>query len=327
MAQQSYQASATVTSAPPHHNSQPSSYATQTSPPIPLQAVVVATTNPAAQQLSEKEKKQKAWKYEGYREFSKWMASDDDCFVIRRFHSLNAHVILYLQDRIVEIEEELEKIHVKNASNHDDGQRNSSFRWDRLFEPERDRLMKELADLLHQYNQHIDTYSRIRERPQAERRQVQNLQTYMRRGAITKAEGGFAQRSRDLMSINPKTVSPLGRLLESTRVVRLSRFFQAKADPDSHIISDYVHYTSDEALAIFTTIAIIVLGLVMLLGPLWWLEFVANSKIRLGIITGFLAVFMGLMSLATNNRPFEVVASSAAYAAVLMVYMQIGSNG
>ena len=149
----------------------------------------------------------------------------------------------------------------------------------------------------------------------------------MKRRASTKAEGAFAKRVQDLFSINPKTRSPLGKLLESTRLVRLSRFFKAKADPDSQIMSDYVHYTSDEALAILTTIAIIVLGLIMLLGPLWWLEFVSNSKTRLGIITGFLAVFMGLMSLATNNRPFEVVASSAAYAAVLMVYMQIGSNG
>lgn len=32
---------------------------------------------------------------------------------------------------------------------------------------------------------------------------------------------------------------------------------------------------------------------------------------------------MLVMSIATNNRPFEVVAATAAYAAVLMVFMQI----
>jgi hypothetical protein len=61
----------------------------------------------------------------------------------------------------------------------------------------------------------------------------------------------------------------------------------------------------------------------MLLGPMWWLEFVSNSKTRLLIITLFLTLFMALMSTATVNRPFEVVAASAAYAAVLMVFMQI----
>lgn len=64
----------------------------------------------------------------------------------------------------------------------------------------------------------------------------------------------------------------------------------------------------------------------MILGPLWWLEFVSGSRKRLAIISGFLAVFMVLMNLATINRPFEVVASAAAYAAVLMVFMQIESS-
>jgi hypothetical protein len=72
---------------------------------------------------------------------------------------------------------------------------------------------------------------------------------------------------------------------------------------------------------------IILMGLVMLLAPLWWLEKVSSSETRLKIITGFIIVFMVAMSTATVNRPFEVVASTAAYAAVLMVFMQIDGGG
>lgn len=61
----------------------------------------------------------------------------------------------------------------------------------------------------------------------------------------------------------------------------------------------------------------------MLLAPMWWLEFVSGSKKRLAIITAFLVVFILAMATATVNRPFEVVAATAAYAAVLMVFMQI----
>jgi hypothetical protein len=64
----------------------------------------------------------------------------------------------------------------------------------------------------------------------------------------------------------------------------------------------------------------------MLLAPLWWLEDVSDSKDRLKIITGFVILFISLMTVATINRPFEVVASTAAYAAVLMVFMQIGGK-
>jgi len=174
-------------------------------------------------------------------------------------------------------------------------------------------------------DQYIDTFSRIRARPKADSRQIHNLNTFMGRRAIEKEERKFADYKQDLISINPKAASPLGRCLEATRLIRLSSWLQAKVDPDSQIVSEYVHYGSDSALATLTTISIILLGFAMLLGPMWWLNFVSNGTYRLAIITVFLFIFMLLMSLATNNRPFEVVASAAAYAAVLMVFMQIGN--
>jgi uncharacterized membrane protein len=86
-------------------------------------------------------------------------------------------------------------------------------------------------------------------------------------------------------------------------------------------------YSSDQAFEQFTTLGIIFLGLIMLLAPMWWLECVSDSKARLRIITGFVVVFILAMTTATINRPFEVVAATAAYAAVLMVFMQIDGKG
>jgi hypothetical protein len=83
-------------------------------------------------------------------------------------------------------------------------------------------------------------------------------------------------------------------------------------------------YSSNEKFERLTTRSIIVTGLIALLTPMWWLEFVSGSQARLGIITGFICAFIFIMSVATHNRPFEVVAATAAYAAVLMVFMQIG---
>lgn len=125
------------------------------------------------------------------------------------------------------------------------------------------------------------------------------------------------------MSVNDHPITPLHRILVATRLLRLSRFMRAKIAPEARSSSETTHYASDEAFANLSTGAIIFLGLGMLLGPIWWLEYVSDSKVRLGVISGFLAFFMVLMSLATVNRPFEVVASSAAYAAVLMVFMQV----
>ncbi|KAF2465012.1 uncharacterized protein BDR25DRAFT_295794 [Lindgomyces ingoldianus] len=303
---------------------QPSPFAT--SIPIELQKLPQLRPSQNLQPLSDDAKKKLAWKYEGYQEFSRWMASDDDFFIIRRFQNLNANVILYMQDRVTQIEERLREIHENNVNAPDgENRKNCSFRWDMRHEQERNRLMCELTGLLHHYNQYVETFSKIRSRPKADKRQVKNLKEFFKRGAINEKESAVASNERDLMSINSQATSPLGRMLEACRLIRLSRLVEAKRDPTA-TNSPYTHYASDTALANLTTGSIILLGFCMLLGPMWWLEYVSNSRKRLVIITVFIAIFMGLMSTATVNKPFEVVASSAAYAAVLMVFMQIDNS-
>jgi hypothetical protein len=103
--------------------------------------------------------------------------------------------------------------------------------------------------------------------------------------------------------------------------------FRAQLVPGHHVESKTTVYSSDEKFERFTTASIIITGLIMLLAPMWWLESTSASKVRLGIITGFICAFISIMSMATNNRPFEVVAATAAYAAVLMVFMQIDGKG
>ena len=66
----------------------------------------------------------------------------------------------------------------------------------------------------------------------------------------------------------------------------------------------------------------------MLVGPLWWLQYLSarnNAEYRLAVITGFLVLFTILLSILTVARPFEVLAATAAYAAVLMVFIQISN--
>ena len=75
---------------------------------------------------------------------------------------------------------------------------------------------------------------------------------------------------------------------------------------------------------------IIALGLAMLIGPLWWLNYLAiqapDLAPRLAVITGFIALFALLIGLFTVANPFEVLAATAAYSAVLMVFMQLGQT-
>jgi hypothetical protein len=120
------------------------------STPIPMQHLPISnnTSNPT---VDEQTRLRMPWKYEGYQAFSKWMASDDDFFVFRRFESLNACTILWMQDHIARLETELQAVHrmVEN-SNPNEKLGNDSFRWDL---PRRSQIMGELSRQLLHYSQ------------------------------------------------------------------------------------------------------------------------------------------------------------------------------
>ena len=70
----------------------------------------------------------------------------------------------------------------------------------------------------------------------------------------------------------------------------------------------------------------------MLLTPLWLLQSSIGSGYNsewniLTIVTAFIIAFAILLSMVAVAQPFEVLAATAAYSAVLMVYMQINSPG
>jgi hypothetical protein len=84
------------------------------------------------------------------------MASENDFFVFRRFESLNANTILWMQYQISELEEKLEQIHKEiEVSEKEHKLRNSSSKWDKEKRPDRNLIMGQLAGLLLQYSEYV----------------------------------------------------------------------------------------------------------------------------------------------------------------------------
>ena len=94
---------------------------------------------------------------------------------------------------------------------------------------------------------------------------------------------------------------------------------------------DVTIYAREVVIDRIFTCATLVLGLAMLVGPLWWLQHLSmdhpNPRAQLEVITGFLVMFTIMLSMLTVAKPFEVLAATAAYGAVLMVFMQLGLGG
>lgn len=50
----------------------------------------------------------------------------------------------------------------------------------------------------------------------------------------------------------------------------------------------------------------------MLIAPLWWLLFVEAPAYRLGIISGFMTLFLVLVASVSGARTFETLGATAA---------------
>ena len=82
----------------------------------------------------------------GYPAMCRWMASDDDFFVIRKFGEVAARVLLRMQDRIAQLEESLEE---QDKISEIHGLHSGTFRKEKNLT--RDEIMDELTWRLKEY--------------------------------------------------------------------------------------------------------------------------------------------------------------------------------
>lgn len=163
-------------------------------------------------------------------------------------------------------------------------------------------------------DEYLIAYSTLRNRHTADDHQVKNLKTWFLNhpGAIVKQETKFADHRGDLFSMASRHRSFVRRLFESSRLIRLSSIFKARSFLEKRVTGQNTHYQSDEGLDAFTNLIVLFVGLVMLLAPLWWLNYVNADTARLGIISGFVIVFSSLLYMASVSRSFEIMAATAA---------------
>lgn len=300
-------------------------------------------------------KERNPWKHIGYRVFSRLVASDQTFFVLRRFSTLHARVALALQDGIVQLEEEL-NVHddYNRTAEMPESFNNASLRTDP--DDRRREIVEDLLpDKLTRYNNFINGYAKLIERRSVRGEDVGAIRAWFHNnpGAIDPDEAAYIKEApySELIAVQPKHRSWFRNVLEMAFACRLKIFQRipcqcdlkpAKNDPyempghcpgcDYNIIEEYnrgkpnVVWQHDKRLEKFSTMVVALVGLGMLIGPIWWLDHVSDQEKRLGIITGFIALFFVLLKIATKSHLFESLAAAAAYSAVLMVFIQMGGG-
>jgi hypothetical protein len=133
--------------------------------------------------------------------------------------------------------------------------------------------------------------------------------------AIAPAEVAYLNYTSDLFQLISKNKSWLRRFLEHSDLFRTFPMWPRQSPglcEDAIVDDEYVHYHDDAKIDHAIAVIILTLGMVMIISPLWLLEFTHGSKERLGIITLFIVLFILMLSVTTVTK--SSLAAAAAYA-------------
>jgi hypothetical protein len=162
---------------------------------------------------------------------------------------------------------------------------------------------------------------RIKLQDTATTAQRNNIQKWFKHhpNAVLSSEQDYISHTDDLMTMSQMPRSSMHRFCARIPVVQWLFWREPKTTP---AFARGVRVGSEGIMRWLADSVTICLGLTVLFAPMWWLQWVYDDVKRLAIITCFVFVFaMGLRAISRATS-FEVLATTVAYATVLMVFMQ-----
>ncbi|KAK2760547.1 hypothetical protein CKAH01_05233 [Colletotrichum kahawae] len=272
-------------------------------------------------------------RYGGYLAAATWLARDTDneTLIFRKFDTLPAANLLYMQSEILGLEKSLENMHLTTIQSDDMDLKDAASTWETLVEQsrtgatsfrqdakERMELIKELREKLREYHEMLLLQSQIAQLKHPEERPLAAVRHFFEKphhilGGKAKE---FLKNPADLVTLkNPNDID------------YLSRFLQRHWVTEKQISADGVNYFArfnQRSITVTVNLVTLVTAVIFLLGPMIALNFVQNRTPKLALISVFAILFASNIGLITTAKRAEIFAATAAYAAVLVVFV---SNG
>ncbi|KAI0433536.1 hypothetical protein F5Y09DRAFT_338563 [Xylaria sp. FL1042] len=186
--------------------------------------------------------------------------------------------------------------------------------------------MEERAALLD--DKFLIQQSQLREYVRAPSRDIQSLRTWHsnhQNVAIDEEEHRYLEEDQDLMRLRSHDKTPLRNWIDNSLALRTLSVWKKQSRTIPEYDASNVSYYSNTSMDTFACAMIVFIGASILITPIWILQAIENLQIKLAIITTFVLMFLLLLSFAMASKPFEALDATAAYAAVLMVSIQVSS--
>lgn len=264
----------------------------------------------------------------GYPRTAAYVNSTDDTVLVRRFGDLRARLLLYKEVELTDLEQKLAKQDqedkekaatawkVAHSIHHDDGKGNE----------DKKALMEVIDRRLKDYDELLLRETEIRKLGRPSQRVHRNFMDWIwTQNSIGPEDQQFIFHEHDFVSLQHYEDSWLDnvmhRFMAYCKRGLLRCIFVTKADK-AKTSNPKVHFYSSERLNAVIRIIIALASAILLLLPVFlFLSIDLTPKTMAGLTLAFAFVFATSISVTTNARRQEVFAATAAYCAVLVVFI------
>ncbi|KAF2001716.1 hypothetical protein P154DRAFT_619088 [Amniculicola lignicola CBS 123094] len=255
----------------------------------------------------------------GYPRLAAFLSSDPGLCSFKQFRRLHARVLLSKQDAIVELQEQLDDL---------DSQEPTAYflhtlRQDR--NTSRRALLSNISEQLTEYNTLLQSFYWHLERKRPRESQLQSISNWLEGNKpMVEAESSAYLDWEDLGSPhNPSDHGGLESVLERYSVrlqkTRVGGIFRTERDLEKSTDKHVFHFSSDRVATISRFITAIC-AVSTLTVPIAVLYTITSMEWRLGVVTAFTVVFAASLCM-TQTRNFEIFSATAAYCAVMVVFV------
>ncbi|KAH7110735.1 hypothetical protein EDB81DRAFT_849146 [Dactylonectria macrodidyma] len=251
----------------------------------------------------------------GYPSLSAFLSSDRDFTMFRCFARLHVRLLLHKQDELVELEQQLDQL---DRSQSETSPYLLTTNRRRDANAERQALLELVEGKLKEYDTLLESFLTHLERPEPEKSQVESVANWTDgTKPLPYAESTFLSDWGDLRRAKA-LVEKGGLEYLLGRYTSFSNLYEDKCsksdDPQIRYIKQSKLMEVSRALTTLTAVA----TLVAPIGVLYSVQAVAT---RLWIIAGFTALFSSALCWLTPSRSYEIFSATAAYCAVMVVFV------
>ncbi|KAI0206579.1 hypothetical protein F4808DRAFT_454500 [Astrocystis sublimbata] len=285
----------------------------------------------------------------GYTRLAEYMGQHSQLAIFRRFGTLTNASLLYLQAEITELEHELKYVQAQDCQSDDDVRKEYERSWYRLSrsasleegseEREQYELIMKLRELIAQYHQALYFHGKALELPSPHVKIFGDLREWIVRPTmgfihIVSKDWRTWEQCDDLITFEKSTMDRFTSLLTYTIVdiyhsligrhihrARKSTILPLNYRDHRHTVT-YSH----KSISRFTQAFTVLIASTLPIAAIVVLYSVHDMVTRIGIIAASTGLFSTSMSLLTMASLQEIFAATAAYAAVLVVFLGTTDN-